>query len=326
MAKVSIIVPIYNTEEYLRACLDSITAQTLQQIEILLINDGSTDSSLEIMEEYQKRYPDKIQIHTKKNGGQATARNLGIKLSTGEYIGFVDSDDYIEKTMYEDMYNKATAEGLDYVECDYRYLKVLQNGQKKELPTYGHVRAYRTKQEMFLNPLVSPWNKLYRGEILRSLETPFPEGYIYEDTSFFLKTIPHIGTYGFLPEKYVCHFLRGNSTMNANKSRRVADIFPVLQDALDYYEQKGYLQEYKLELEYLCVKILLCSSLQRIAAIGDKGLRKEQLAMTREMIEKNFSHYRKNPYFKGYGKNLYMKCINKRNMGLFCAILARGKS
>lgn len=326
MAKVSIIVPIYNTQEYLGACLDSIIGQTFQEIEVLLINDGSTDSSLEIMEEYRERYPDKVQIHTKKNGGQATARNLGIRLCTGEYIGFVDSDDYIEETMFENLYHKAKVEGLDYVECDYRYLKVLPNGQQKELSAYGHVRAYKTKKEMFLNPLVSPWNKLYRGDFLRRIETPFPEGYIYEDTSFFLKTIPHIRTHGFLSEKYVCHFLRGNSTMNANKSRRVADIFPVLQDALDYYSQNGYLQEYELELEYLCVKILLCSSLKRIAAVEDKGLRKEQLTMTWDMIEKNFSNYRKNPYFKGGGKNLYMKCVNKKNIGLFCAFLALGKS
>lgn len=326
MAKVSIIVPIYNTQEYLRACLDSITGQTLQEIEVLLINDGSTDSSLEIMEEYKERYPNMVQIHSKKNGGQATARNLGITLCTGEYIGFVDSDDYIDETMFENMYHKAKVEDLDYVECDYRYLKVLPDGQHKELSTYGNVRAYRTKKEMFLNPLVSPWNKLYRADLLRSMETPFPEGYIYEDTSFFLKTIPHIRTHGFIPEKHVCHFLRGNSTMNANKSRRVADIFPVLQDALDYYSENEYLQEYKLELEYFCVRTLLCSSLRRIASVRDKSLRRDQLKMTWDMIEQNFGNYRNNPYFKGRGKNLYMKSVNKKTIGFYCALFALGKS
>ena len=107
MYKVSVIIPVYNTEQYLNKCLDSLVNQTLKDIEIILINDGSTDNSQNIIDEYSAKYPDKIKSFIKENGGQATARNLGITKATGEYIGFVDSDDWIELNMYEELYNKA---------------------------------------------------------------------------------------------------------------------------------------------------------------------------------------------------------------------------
>ena len=104
MKKVSIVIPIYNSEKYLQTCLDSILAQTLKEIEIIAVNDGSKDRSREIIEEYQKRYPSTIHVINKENGGMSDARNKGVEKATGEYISFVDSDDYIEPTMLEKMY------------------------------------------------------------------------------------------------------------------------------------------------------------------------------------------------------------------------------
>lgn len=113
--KVSVIVPVYNTEKFLKKCIESIVNQTLKEIEIILINDGSTDNSSVICEEYSKKFPQKIRYINNKNIGCSATRNLGINLAKGEYIAFVDSDDYIEKEMYQEMYYKAKNENLDIV-------------------------------------------------------------------------------------------------------------------------------------------------------------------------------------------------------------------
>lgn len=118
MAKVSVIVPVYNVEKYLDRCLTTLLNQTLDDIEFIVVNDGSTDSSEEIIKKYQAKC-DKIKYHKKENGGLSDARNFGMKYATGDYIAFLDSDDFVDKTIYEKMYNKAIEESADYVECDF---------------------------------------------------------------------------------------------------------------------------------------------------------------------------------------------------------------
>ena len=113
--KISVIVPIYNVEEYLEKCLDSLVNQTLKDIEIILINDGSPDNSEEIVNKYLKKYKEKIIYHKKENEGQGIARNYGINLAKGEFISFVDSDDYVDKTMFEKLYNKAKELGCNKI-------------------------------------------------------------------------------------------------------------------------------------------------------------------------------------------------------------------
>ena len=107
MKKISIVVPVYNVEKYLERCLESLTNQTLEDIEIILVNDGSIDASQTIIDKYKNRFPNKIKSFYIKNGGAAKARNFALNQVTGEYIGFVDSDDYISEEMYEKMYEKA---------------------------------------------------------------------------------------------------------------------------------------------------------------------------------------------------------------------------
>lgn len=116
--KVSIVVPIYNVEAYLSRCLDSILSQTLQDIEVIAVNDGSTDASGEILDQYASKDTRIIVIH-KKNGGVSAARNDGIQLVKGEYIGFVDPDDWIDHDMYEALYHSAVEEKADIVMCTY---------------------------------------------------------------------------------------------------------------------------------------------------------------------------------------------------------------
>lgn len=311
MVKVSVIVPVYNTEKYLRRCLDSLVNQTLKELEIILVNDGSTDSSCQIMNEYESKYPGRMKVYTKENGGQATARNAGIQRSIGNYIGFVDSDDYVDENMFEVMYQAAKRDDSDLVECHYHYL--CEEGKKtKEYKTRGDIRQYKDQKDMFINPQVSPWNKLYRREILMHQGVDFPEGLIYEDTAFYIKTIPFIQKETFVTEHFVHYFLRGNSTMNANKSKKVGHIIPVLENILNFYKINNFYTTYQEELEYFCVKILLCSSLSRIGRVKDRKTAKELYEATFSFIHEHFPAYKQNHYFSGK-IGIYSRIVNTRN-------------
>lgn len=321
MKKVSVIVPVYNTSKYLRRCLDALTGQTLDEMEILLINDGSTDDSPKIMEEYCRKYPDKIRIINKENGGQATARNLGISEAKGEYIGFADSDDYVDRTLFEKLYSKAVETDADYVDCDYHCMYETAEGSR-EIGTRGTIKAHDSNSDMMLDPQVSPWNKLYRNVVLQKDGMRFPEGVIYEDTAFFMKTVPNIRKSAYVDEKLVYYCVRENSTMTANKSHKVADIFTVLQDIIDYYTKFGFAERYSKELEYFCVKIAFCSNLTRIGRVPDRKLRRELIGKTFDFVNSYFPKYRSNPYFGGK-IGLYIKTLNPLEADLFAPIMGR---
>jgi len=311
MIKVSVVVPIYNTEKYLSRCLDALVNQTLEEIEIIAVNDGSTDGSLSVLKQYETIYPKKIKVCSTKNKGQGAARNLGMQKSSGEYIGFADSDDFIDKTMFEKMYRLAKERSCDMVECCFNY-QMEKAGKVKELSPRGNVREYQTQKDMFIDPQVSPWNKIFRREVIHDPGINFPEGKIYEDTAFYLKVIPNIKTSAYLDEPLVFYFLHPGSTINANRSRKVSDIFAVLQDVLVFYKERGLAQTYWTELEYCCVKILLCSSLSRIGRIPDRTLKSRLLDRTFEFIHETFPNYRRNPYFKGK-IGIYIKNVNRKN-------------
>ena len=129
MPAVSVIVPVYNTEKYLEECIRSLTEQTLSSLELIFVDDGSTDASPKILERYRARDPKHIRVITQKNAGQGKARNVGLAAATGEYVGFVDSDDYVDRRMYAAMYTRAGSEELDLVECDFHYLE--EDGREK---------------------------------------------------------------------------------------------------------------------------------------------------------------------------------------------------
>lgn len=320
MKKVSVIVPVYNTEKYLNKCLDSLVAQTLDDLEVIVVDDGSTDASTSIIKEYATKYPNRVRAYYKKNGGQATARNLGIEMAQGKYMGFVDSDDYIDIKMYEILYELAEKTYADMAVCNYRYVST-ENETELELTPYVPYKKCKTPAEQFIDPLVAPWNKLFLSEIIQTTKIQFLEGYIYEDTAFFIKLIPYLKQVSYVEEALVTHVFRGSSTMNANRGKRVGNIFPVLNSILIYYKEKDFYSEYQKELEYFCIKLLLCSSLARIALVRDRKLRKNLLSQTTTMIRINFSKYHKNPYFKGGLKNAYIKSVNRFTLPFYCFFL-----
>lgn len=324
--KVSVIVPVYNSEKYLRKCLDSLVKQTLHELEIVIINDGSRDSSADIIHEYMDRYPERFIYRSQENSGQAVARNRALQLCNGQYIGFLDSDDFVREEMFGRMYERAVEENADYVACGYTDL-TYENEKEIELQHYVASKPAKKTRDMFFGALASPFLHLYRRDILTESGVQFPEGVIYEDTAFYLNLIPYIQKLAVIEEPLAYRVRHSNSTMTTFRAEKVSQIFPVMDCVLDFYSRNGFDEIYKEELEYFCVRVLLCSSLQRIGKVKGRKSRKQLLHQTLDYINTHFREYRKNKYFKGGIQNLYMKCFSKVTAGsLAFLIRMKGKT
>ncbi|NIK79063.1 glycosyltransferase involved in cell wall biosynthesis [Paenibacillus castaneae] len=184
--KVSIIVPVYNSDQYLACCLQSIITQTLNEIEIIVVNDGSTDHSAQIIDEFAAKFTDKMIVITKTNGGLGDARNHGIRVATGEYIGFVDSDDWVTPDMFEQLYNLA-AQGHDLVVCD--VIETNPKSEKSYLTKGFRGRNFSQKEiVIYATDPAYACNKLFKRTLFEQVE--FPSVW-YEDVA----TIPIILSY-----------------------------------------------------------------------------------------------------------------------------------
>lgn len=316
MPKVSIIVPIYNVEKYLEKCLNTLVNQTLSDIQIILVNDGSKDNSDKIAKEFQKKYPEKIIYLEKENGGLSDARNFGIPHATGEYIAFLDSDDYVELSIYEEMYNLAKKENSDMVECDFYW-----EYPEKSKQDIGEL--YESKKEMLERIRVVAWNKLIKREVLEEAQVLFPKGYRYEDVEFTYKLIPYLEKVSFLKRPYI-HYMQREGSISNSQNERTKEIFEVLEHVIEFYKEKELYEEYKTQLEYIYTRYLLCSSLLRMVKIQDKKVRKELLNKTWTNLNTKFPNWKKNEILKKGkgGKNLYMKTVNKFTYPIYCKIFS----
>ena len=304
MPKVSVIVPVYNVEKYIERCLDSLVNQTLKDIEIIVVNDGSTDGSKEKIQEYINKYKNIVYLE-KENGGLSSARNYGIPYAKGEYIGFVDSDDYVELTMYEKMYNKAIEEKSDMVECD--FIWEYPNKKREDIG-----KIYSSKKEAIVEARVVAWNKIIKKDIIEKTKITFPEGLRYEDIEFFYKIVPYLDKISFVKETLV-HYVQRESSIANTQNERTGEIFKIWENVLNYYIENNIFNEYRSELEYSYTRILLCSSLKRITKVKDKKVRKALIKLTWQNLNKKFPHWKQNKYLNSTKsfKNLYLKSINK---------------
>lgn len=318
--KVSVIVPVYNTEKYLEKCLDSLVNQTLQNIEIIAVNDGSTDGSYDILEKYAEQYPQLVKIYHKKNGGQASARNLALEVCTGEYIGFLDSDDFVKKDMYEKMYNLAKDKDADYIACGYKDM-YMQNGEMVVLKPYVASALCTNTRDMYFDALVSPFLHLYKAKIILESGVRFPEGVIYEDTAFYLNLVPYIQKIACIEEALAYRLRRQNSTTTTISAERVSQIFSVIENIDTWYENHNWNTVYEKEKEYFCVRILLGSSMERISRVNNRSQRKELIEQTFDFMRKHYPEYNKNVYFKKGIKNRILVNLRKQNISLYVGVL-----
>ena len=315
MPKVSVIVPIYNVEKYLEKCINSLLSQTLEDIQIILVNDGSKDNSGNISKEYEKNNKDRVIYVEKENGGLSDARNYGLKYATGDFIAFLDSDDYIEKNAYEEMYNKAIEENADYVECDFIWEFPNKIRVDKQYP-------YKNKKEMLSFVRVVAWNKLIKRQLITDNNLEFPKGLRYEDVEFTYKLIPFINKFAYVDKPFIHYVQREGSIANV-QNERTAEIFTVLDNVIEFYKKNNIYEKYRDELEYNYARYLLCSSLKRMCKIKDKSIREKLLTESWERLNSNFPNWKENVILKtvNIGKNKYMRTVNKSTYKIYSKIL-----
>lgn len=233
---ISIIVPFYNVEEYLEQCLDSIQSQTYKNIEVILVNDGSTDGSKEICEKYCKR-DTRFRLMNQTNQGQSVARNRGMQETTGEFLTFVDSDDIIKEDMLEQLMKQMTSENIDIVECWYTHNE--QELKPKTEENIGIVFRGDAKEALIslcrdnivrLNPVA----KLFRREVI--LNFPFLEGLIYEDVYSGIGILKQIRNMVKINYTGYYYRLRSGSTMNREFNLKNLDLFTICDKVEQLYE------------------------------------------------------------------------------------------
>ena len=234
---ISLIVPVYNVEEYLEECLESIRKQTYQDIEVILVNDGSTDGSQAICERYcqmDKRF----RLINQKNQGQSVARNRGVKESLGEYIMFVDSDDVVSLGLLEQLM-KYMSDGIDIVECNITEDIHCLNSEGKEIGV-KELDSNEALYECFNHGVSwSPVAKLYRREIVEKV--PFLENLIYEDFYTGIVSLKYI--HKMRKINYIGYYYRyhTSSTMNQKYSEKNLDIFKVGEKLLEEFREDNWL-------------------------------------------------------------------------------------
>lgn len=288
MCKLSIIIPIFNVEHYLNECLNSVCAQTLENIEIICIDDGSTDNSLNIVKEYSKK-DDRIKLITQKNSGQATARNKGIKEAKGEYIAFVDSDDFIEPTMFEKLYTKSKDNNLDLAMCKI----ATYNNQTKEIKDnvwyymLGIFRDFekdifnhKDTKEFTCNIAVTPYNKIYKTSLLKENHILFPEGLIFEDEKFFYDVYLRAKRVSIVPEfLYYYRTNRKGSTVNIDAENDYTDIIEISKQIRETFKITNNYENYKYLLNNRLIHLQLARFTQTSPRFKEKffNLLKEDL-------------------------------------------------
>lgn len=255
--KVSVIIPVYNVEKYLRECLDSVVNQTLKDIEIIIIDDGSTDKSAAICDEYAEKDSRIIVVH-KENSGYGASMNIGLKKANGEYIGIVESDDFVELEMFEKLYDVAKENDLDIARCNFFYYNSVKGTNEKNDLTWFDINEVYTpvdNQKVFYQqPAI--WSAIYKKSILdkydiRFLETP---GASYQDTSFAFKTYSVAARFMMIEDAFL-HYRIDNENSSVNSSNKIFCVCDEFAEIIRFCKA----HEIYDELKYLIPKVqLIC--------------------------------------------------------------------
>lgn len=323
MKKVSVIVPVFNTEKYLHRCLDSLVNQTLKDIEIIVVNDCSTDNSRKILDEYQSKYKKMIKVlNNETNKGIGYSRNLGILHSNGEFLSFIDSDDWVNIEMYERMYEKARKDTLDLVICNYD--KMLENGDgtiSKVLndcvvPEYSNTSLCETP-EILLTVNMAPWNKLYKKSLFRNIQ--FPTDLKYEDMIVVIKTLANAKKIGFMHESFNYYLVRSKSETTV-MDQRVFDIFKITDLTLDFLKKQKYYSEISEYVEAFVIRNIFRYTLQQKNQ-KSRNLKIRFLDDAFNYLENNFPNWRNNKIWKK--RNAFKRLIesNKTLTKIYCDLL-----
>lgn len=297
---VSIIVPVYNAQKYLKECVESLIVQTLPGVEIIFINDGSTDSSFDILLQYRQSFPDRIKLYSMQaNSKQGAARNFGIREAEGKYLLFVDSDDVLEPQACERLYQKAEEAQADIVFCDYtmfsdeyeRYCQHVQNVYLGELTV--------EKRKALLTTSVVPWAKLLARDLLMDHNIFFPEQVFYEDQATTYLYYLYAEKAVKVEEALYKYRLHDNSASSAKNVSRHFQQTDMALELVRRVEQRGLLQTYHWEMEYFLIEQMYCLGIHSCFHKFDHPP-VEYLNRLLTHLMSMCPEYQKNPYYDRY--------------------------
>ena len=332
MPKISVIIPVYNVEKYLNRCVDSILNQSLQDFEIILVNDGSTDSSPKICDEYVQQ-DERIRVIHKQNARVAAARNDGIKTAKGEFISLIDSDDWIEPTMLEEMYSTATQFGCDFVMCDFT-----KKGKEVEYTVSqpigeGFYDRERIEKELFkclimfdnieFPPTISNCVCLFNREFLTDNELYYDEDIHYcEDSIFGSKVMYNANRFYYLKGKYFYnYFYNPNSTTSKYNSKKWDSYLKINERLEEDFRNDNFDFSYQLKINMLYFTLNMMSEI---------GRSNESFFEKRKYCKKVITNRRVRTIFKdfrmpdvSFGLKIVINLIKYRCSWIYSAIFYR---
>ena len=253
--KVSIIIPVYNASSFIDKCLESILSQKLNGIEIICVNDASTDNSLDILRKYEQQYNNIIVLNHETNKRQGGARNSGLKVARGEYVGFVDSDDTISPDMYEDLYAEAKHYNLDVVESDYDIIYTSGKVSKKAFLFTESLHNTLTDdaRRRLITRGGSVWCKLYKKSFIVSNELFFPENLLYEDNYFVPLVYSLLSSYSYLKKIHYYYLVNIESTVHKKNTDNLYSRFIISELLINRFKKLQIDSKYFEELEYILI-------------------------------------------------------------------------
>ena len=288
MKKISIIVPIYNEEENLRKCIESLINQTYKELEIILINDGSTDKSKEIIESFKDKRI--VAIH-KKNTGISDTRNTGIDKSTGDYIMFVDSDDYLELNCIERLIETAEKENSEIVMFNY-YLETPSKRIEIKLPKI-EARNLKEDKDLLTKIHLGPCTKIFKAELIK--DNLFPLNLKYEDVPFVVEAVIKAGKISFIPD-YLYHYVIKKSGETITRDERIFDIITICAIVEKKLEQIDYVNKTNFFVK------VLSYYLKNSRYIPNINLRNEFIDAVYIYLKRIDKDWRKSSYLKQESK------------------------
>ena len=294
--KISIVVPIYNVEQYLPGCVDSILRNDLTDCEVILVDDGSPDGCGAICEQYAARHPGLISVIHQENGGLGAARNTGIEAAKGEWMLFIDSDDKIHPDTLRILKEAARTQGTDVVSFGFFADNGVDPPVAQDVGYPATETPFRlSERKDYLLALPSAWMRLWKRELFLKTGIRYPSRVWYEDIRTTTKLFAAAEGIIVLPQPLYYYLSRPDSIMNSKKLARNREILDAMDDILDWFRTQGLYETYRTELEALTVQHVLLAASVRVARIDPRS---ELLAEFWDYTEKHFPDWRKNPYNK----------------------------
>lgn len=298
--KVSVVIPVYNTEKYLRQCLDSLQNQTLKDLEIICVDDGSTDGSLVVLKEYAGRDP-RFRIISQMNQGPGAARNAGLDQASGEYLIFLDSDDWFEPDFLESMAARAEATGADVTVCcsdefDTHSGQVLDGSWmlKLSLLPKSVFRPEEVAENLFQFTYGWPWDKLYRREYVLKEGFRYPDFAISQDLVFVYPSIFCAGSISISNRTFIHHRVNRLASVSNSRSKTPENSYQALKMVEGCLEKRGLMDCYRKSFLNWAMEFLVW----HVSNIGDRAVRRQYYRTLREiwLPEQHFDRYPRN-YF-----------------------------